>query len=307
MRIIENDTQFQLHTPSAVAIGKFDGIHKGHKALLQMILEKKRQGMKAVVFTFEPSPLELFTGQIQQELTTREEKRVLFQNMGIDVLIEYPMTRESAAIAPELFVKQILWTQMKAGFIAAGTDVSFGDKGSGDAALLYRLAKEYGYELEIIDKIKDCDGREISSTYIRRQIAEGQMERVEALMGDAYSITGTVAHGKKLGTKMGMPTVNLIPSKKKLLPPNGVYFSEVCYEARCYKSITNIGYKPTVNDEKVIGVESYLYDFAQDIYGKDITVKLFAFKRPEMKFQNVDELKCQMAKDIAEGKYYKKE
>ena len=132
------------------------------------------------------------------------------------------------------------------------------------------------------------------------------MEKVERLLGEAYSITGQVKHGKKLGRTLGMPTVNLIPSGKKLLPPNGVYFSEVLYDDKVYKSITNIGYKPTVNEEKVLGAETYLYDFAQDIYGKEITVKLFSFKRPEMRFGSVEELKEQMAKDIAEGRYYKK-
>lgn len=306
MYIIENDTSFQLNNISAIAIGKFDGIHKGHKALLERILEKKSQGMKAVVFTFEPSPLELFTGEIQQELTTKEEKRVLFRNMGIDVLIEYPMTFETAAISPEAFVKDILCNKMNAGFIAAGYDVSFGDKGKGNATLLEKLSTVCGYELEIIDKIRDADGKEISSTYVREQIVQGKMEKVEKLMGDAYSISGQVRHGKKLGRTLGMPTVNLIPSKKKLLPPNGVYFSEVWYADKCYKSITNIGYKPTVNNEKALGVETYLYDFAQDIYGKEITVKLFAFKRAEMKFESVEQLKTQMAKDIAEGRYYKK-
>ena len=306
MYIIENDTSFQLNTPSAIAIGKFDGIHRGHKALLQMILEKKSQGMKAVVFTFEPSPMELFTGQIQPELTTREEKRVLFKNMGIDILIEYPMTKESAAITPENFVREILCKQMCAGFIAAGYDVSFGDKGKGNAELLKELSTSCGYELEIIDKIRDAEGKEISSTYVREQIAQGKMEKVERLLGEAYSITGQVKHGKKLGRTLGMPTVNLIPSGKKLLPPNGVYFSEVLYDDKVYKSITNIGYKPTVNEEKVLGAETYLYDFAQDIYGKEITVKLFSFKRPEMKFESIEELKAQMAKDIAEGRYYKK-
>lgn len=132
----------------------------------------------------------------------------------------------------------------------------------------------------------------------------GDMEKAEELIGGAYSVSGVVAHGKKLGRRLGMPTVNLLPEKEKLLPPYGVYFSEVLLGERTYKGITNIGCKPTVNDEKQAGVETYLYDFAQDIYGKEITVRLFSFHRPEKKFGSVEELKRQMAADIAKGRYY---
>ena len=127
------------------------------------------------------------------------------------------------------------------------------------------------------------------------------MERVAELIGAPYSITGTVVHGKRLGRTIGMPTVNLIPDADKLLPPNGVYYSQVSYRGNHYRSISNIGCKPTVSNENVMGVETYLYDFSEDIYGKDIIVNLLSFKRPEMKFSSLEELKNQMQKDIAEG------
>ena len=193
---------------------------------------------------------------------------------------------------------------MQASYIAAGVDVCFGDRGKGDMVLLQKLSSVYGYELNIIDKVKTTDGTEISSTLVRDEIRLGNMQRVQDLLGEPYFLTGVVKHGKKFGRTIGMPTVNLIPKEEKLLPPNGVYFSEVQYGEKIYKSITNIGYKPTVNEERVLGVESFLYDFAQDIYGQEITVRLFAFKRPEMKFLSIEELKQQMAADIAEGRYY---
>lgn len=304
MQIIEQTLDFQLNTVSAVAIGKFDGIHRGHKCLLGKILEQKKYGKRAVVLTFEPSPYTLFSGKQEMELTTREEKRTYFEQMGVDVLIEFPMTFETAAMPPEEFVKEILCQKMKAAYIAAGIDVSFGDRGKGDMKLLQKLSESYGYDLDIIEKVRAADGREISSTLVREQIRQGEMEQVWELLGEPYFLTGKVMHGKKLGRTIGMPTVNLIPREEKLLPPNGVYFSEVQYGDNIYKSITNIGCKPTVNEEMVIGVESFLYDFAQDIYGQTITVRLFSFKRPEMKFRNIEELKQQMAADIAEGRYY---
>lgn len=303
MQIIERETAFQLHKPSAAAIGKFDGIHRGHQSLLRHVLEQKEKGLQAVVFTFDPSPAALFLGENLPELTTKREKRRLFQEMGIDVLIEFPLNFTTAATEPEAFIEKVLAGQMKTAYIAAGEDLSFGKKGKGDAALLRKMAGFFGYRTEIIEKV--ClDGVEISSSYVREVIKSGDMEKAERLIGEAYSVSGVVAHGKKLGRKLGMPTVNLLPEKEKLLPPYGVYFSEVSLGERVYKGITNIGCKPTVNEEKQAGVETYLYDFAQDIYGKEITVRLFSFHRPERKFESVEALKKQMASDIAQGRYY---
>lgn len=303
MRIIEKETDFQLNRSSAVAIGKFDGIHRGHQSLLQHVLEQKDRGMQAVVFTFDPSPAALFSGESLPELTTKKEKRKLFEELGIDVLIEFPLDFTTAATEPEVFIERVLAGQMKTAYIAAGEDLSFGKKGRGDATLLEKMAGRFGYETEIIEKV--ClEGVEISSSYVREVVKTGDMEKAERLIGEAYSVSGIVAHGKKLGRKLGMPTVNLLPEKEKLLPPYGVYFSEVFVEERVYRGITNIGCKPTVNDEKQAGVETYLYDFAQDIYGKEITVRLFSFHRPERKFESVEALKRQMAADIARGRYY---
>ena len=303
MQIIENDAAFQRDKPSAVAIGKFDGIHRGHQSLLQRVLEQKEKGLQAVVFTFDPSPAALFLGEDIPELTTKREKRKLFGDMGIDVLIEFPLNFTTAATEPEEFVEKILAEQMKTAYIAAGEDLSFGKKGRGDAALLRRMAGKFGYRTEIIEKV--ClEGVEISSSYVREVIKIGDMEKAERLIGEAYSVCGVVAHGKKLGRRLGMPTVNLLPEKEKLLPPYGVYFSEVSVGERVYKGTTNIGCKPTVNDEMQAGVETYLYDFAQDIYGREITVRLFSFHRPEKKFDSVEALKKQMASDIAQGRYY---
>lgn len=303
MQIIERETDFQLDKPSAVAIGKFDGVHRGHQSLLRHVLEQREKGLQAVVFTFDPSPAALFSGESLPELTTKREKRTLFRELGIDVLIEFPLNFTTAAMEPETFVEKILAERMKTAYIAAGEDLSFGNKGKGDAALLQKMAGKFGYRTEIIEKV--ClEGVEISSSYVREVIKAGDMERAERLIGEAYSVSGIVAHGKKLGRRLGMPTVNLLPEREKLLPPYGVYFSEVSVGERVYKGITNIGCKPTVNDEKQTGVETYLYDFAQDIYGREITVRLFSFLRPERKFASVEELKKQMAADIARGRYY---
>ncbi len=303
MRIIHGTTEFEIEGKSAVAIGKFDGIHLGHQKLLECILEQKNQGMKAVIFTFDPPPAVLFGQSHDKELMTREEKRAAFELMGIDVLIEFPLTYETAAISPEEFIRQLLCKQIHAAYIAAGTDVSFGAKGVGDAVLLREMSETCGYEIQIIDKVC-CNGIVVSSTYVREEVTKGCMETVQQFLGAPYSIWGCVVHGNRFGRTIGMPTVNLMPPVNKLLPPNGVYYSEVYLEGRRYMGITNVGYKPTVSSELQMGVETYIYDFDKEIYGVQIGVSLLAFKRPERRFKDADELKTQMAKDIEEGMLY---
>lgn len=300
MRILKGCTEFHIEEETAVAIGKFDGVHIGHRKLISEILEKKKEGLSACVFTFDPPPDVLFGQRPPMELTTKEEKRILFERMGVDILIEFPLNLQTAAILPEQFVKEILSKQMRAGFVAAGSDLSFGRGGEGDSALLCRMQKECGFQVQIIDKI--CrEGREVSSTYVREAVREGRMELVRELLGSPYSISGEIVHGNKLGRRIGMPTINQLPSANKVLPPFGVYFSEVELEGSVYKGITNIGKKPTVSREEQIGVETFLYNFNQDVYGDFAQVRLFSFRRPEKKFADVQALKRQIREDIEAG------
>ena len=303
MRIIADTTDFKILKPTAVAIGKFDGLHRGHRELLKQILAMKKKGYLSTIFTFDPPPEILFGKRQPQEITTKEEKRIIFEKMGVDILIEYPLNEVSAAIEPENFVKEVLKERMNMSFLAAGYDLSFGHKGAGNAGLLEVLAPKLDFQLKIIDKV--CDhGREISSTFIREEVEAGNMNYVAELLGEPYMIIGEVVHGAKLGRKIGMPTINLLPEKEKLLPPNGVYYSRTLIGEKEYKSITNIGRKPTVSNENQIGAETYLYEFEQDVYGKNAIVKLLEFKRPEQKFANLDELKKQMIKEINDGREF---
>ncbi len=300
MLLIEGTTDFQLDGPSAVAIGKFDGIHRGHQELLKKI---KETGFQTVIFTFDPPPNVLFGQTEVRGLTTREEKRRIFDKQGIDVLIEYPLNEKTAATDPEDFIEEILVKRLRTAYIAAGTDLSFGSRGRGNSALLEKWADTYGYQVEIIDKILD-EGEEITSTRIREEVKQGHMQTVTRLIGFPYSITGIVEHGKRIGRTIGIPTVNLLPPDDKLLPPHGVYYSYVSYNGKHYRSISNVGVKPTVGDRNVQGVESYLYDFDEEIYGKKLTVNLLEFRRPEEKFPSVEVLKARMQEDVAAGAQY---
>lgn len=303
MKIICDATEFQIEEKSAVAIGKFDGVHRGHMELLSHIIQKKKEKMAAVVFTFHPSAAAFFGRKGEAELTTRYEKRQLFEAMGVDVLVEFPLNKETAATPPGEFVEKILIRQMNAGYIAAGADVSFGYKGLGNKELLLKMGEEFDYQVEIINKVYEKE-REISSTYVREEVEKGDMEKTARLLGRFYSFEGQVERGNRLGRRLGMPTLNLYPEREKLLPPKGVYYSRVLFEGGTYPGITNIGLKPTVNSSSQISVETYLYDFDKDMYGRKIVTELLQFKRPEQKFENVESLKAQMEKDIAQGRMF---
>lgn len=304
MKIIEGTTDFILSQKSAVAIGKFDGIHLGHQKLLTHLLAQKAQGLLATVFTFDIQASAFFGGE-EKELSTRTEKRAAFAAMGIDVLIEFPLNRETAATAPEAFVESYLAKKMRAAYICAGPDLSFGRGGAGDFDLLSRCADRFGYRTELIGKVR-VDGEEVSSTRVRKAVRLGKMEEARRMLGKPYSAEGIVEHGNKLGRTLGMPTANLMPEEDKLLPPNGVYYTQVRFDGTdgVYRGISNVGCKPTVSEENRLGIETYLYDFEGDLYGQGITVEFLNFRRPEQKFDSVEALRTQIAADIAAGREY---
>lgn len=300
MEIISNTTDFYLEKETAVAIGKFDGVHIGHRRLLEEILSCRRKGLAACVFTFDPAPSVLFGQSDGQELTTKEEKRLLFERMNVDVLIEFPLTAETAAISPRQFVREILASRMNTRFLAAGNDLSFGAGGEGNSELLQKLGPELGFRVKTIEKV--ClNGREVSSTYLRGKVESGDLVMAEKLMGMPYMVAGRVVEGMHIGRTLGFPTVNILPGKDKLLPPAGVYYSSVRTGGRTYRALSNVGCKPTVTDAGIMGIESYLYHFDREIYGEDIEVYLHAFRRPEQQFDDMEALHCQLEDDIVAG------
>jgi len=286
---------------SAVAIGKFDGIHIGHRALLQCIINKKKENMRAVVFTFSPSPEEFFRGQLLPAIDTTQEKRDNFEKMGVDILIEYPLTKESAAISPQSFMEDILFNGLNAGYVVSGRDLSFGNKGAGNADMLQAFAAEKDFVYEMIDKV--CiDGNEVSSTSVREAVVKGDMEKVCRMLGRRYCVGGEVVHGKALGRTIQMPTINIIPAKEKLLPPSGVYATVTLIDGREYPGVTNIGVKPTVTDEKVVGVETHLFNFGENVYGKYVVTELVSYIRAEKRFASVEDMLTQIKADCVYAK-----
>ena len=303
MRIVTDINHYHTGSRSAVAIGKFDGVHLGHRKLLREILDRRSEGVRACVVTFDPLPEVFFGISDGGALSTREEKRRLFDRIGVDTLIELPFNRQTASMDPEVFVREILCGRLNACAVVAGPDLSYGDRGKGDFALLQRLAPSCGFEAVEIEKAVH-HGKDISSTMIRELVREGKMEEVTECLGEPYRILGTVLHGNAVGRTLGIPTVNQIPETDKLLPPRGVYYSVAELDGRRYPGMTNIGVKPTVTNSGAMAVETHLYDYSGDLYGRVLSVCLLTYRRPEMRFSGVDELRATMEADLAAGRTY---
>ena len=203
---------------------------------------------------------------------------------------------------PEAFVERVVKNLHVKCFVV-GKDFKFGHNRRGDYRLLMELAGRYGYEVSVLEKIRE-DARDISSTFVREEIAKGNIEKANRLLGYRYFVTSVVEHGNRIGRTIGIPTINQLPPREKLLPPNGVYVTEVFIEDRKYRGVTNVGCKPTIPGENPTGVETHLLDFREDVYDTVVTVEFLKRIREERKFASIGELQLQMQNDIAYGRAY---
>ncbi|MBQ9119164.1 MAG: bifunctional riboflavin kinase/FAD synthetase [Lachnospiraceae bacterium] len=287
--------EFQLHN-TCVTLGKFDGIHLGHRRLLAELADKKKNGWKSVVFTFDFHPGMLLAGKEQQVIYTREEKQAILAKLGVDVLVAYPFSKETAAIPAEDFISEILVGQLDMRWIAVGKDNRFGHNRRGDATMLSQYAAQYEYGVSAVDKVR-LDGDIVSSTRIREELLDGKIEQVNRLLGAPYHVRGSVEHGRRIGHTIGVPTLNLIPPAEKLLPPRGVYATKTWIDGREYLGMTNIGVRPTVGEQEVPWVETNLFDYDQECYGAEVCTDFYHYLRAEQRFANVEQLKQQLMQD----------
>lgn len=300
MQYFAGTREFQIKEPTAVTIGKFDGLHRGHQKLLREVMRYREKGYKPAVFTFETAPGTLIRGKLQTMITTNEEREENLREAGVEYLVEYPFNQEVAHMDPEQFVAEILVGKMGAKAIVSGPDCHFGYQRKGDAELLRKLAPKYGYEVSIVEKAMDGD-REISSTYIREELAKGNIRKANELLGYEYRISGQVVHGEHLGSTLGFPTANILPGIQKHLPAFGVYLSRTVIEGASYGSITNIGKNRRLPENDQRGRRHISMIWMKTCMGKD-RGSFLDFMRPEMKFSGVDELKMQVLKDKETGR-----
>lgn len=296
MNYIKDIDTFQAEKDSVVTLGKFDGVHRGHRKLISRVLEiAEVQGLEPAVFTFDVSPQAALGIRERGLLMTNEERSRFLEELGIRLLVEchFSALRDMEA---EAFVQSVLAGKMRARHFVVGPDFRFGKGRRGTPEFLKDMGKSLGFQVDILEKEMDR-GREIASSYIREELLEGRIEKVNELLGYPYFITGEVIHGRHLGHKLGFPTINQVPPEEKILPPRGVYASRIHVEGGVYRGVSNLGCKPTVHGEYE-GLETYLFQCDRDLYGKTAKVELLRFLRPERKFPSVEDLKEQLKCDV---------
>lgn len=301
MKRLDHDSITKVNMEGcAVALGKFDGIHKGHQLLLEELAKAKTKGLERVVFTFVNPYQNCLSIQdfeeVSQSILTIEERAAYFEKQQIDYLVEYPFTREFAAMEPEEFVESILVACLHVKLLVVGVDFRFGRERRGDVALLRTLGEQYGFQVMAMEK-KIQDATIISSSLIRSYLHEGNLAKVHELLGRPYSIRGEIVQGNQLGRTIGMPTANQLIAKEKLIPPYGVYGARVEIHGKVYYGISNLGKKPTVGNQNPVGLETCIFDFTDDIYGEVIETELLFFVRGERKYQSLEALQQQMKYD----------
>lgn len=295
MQYIKGINTYHNTNRTAITLGKFDGLHLGHETLIsQIIAHQEKDGVDSIVFAFDMAQ--------PNNLMTNEERAAKLEGR-VDYLVECPFDQSISHMEAETFITQILVEKFAVKYLVVGTDFRFGYQKKGDYQTLIDYAKRYDYQVEVIEK-KRYQDVEISSTYIKEELKQGNMAFVNTLLGYPYTITGEVITGRQLGRTIGIPTMNIRPQKEKLLPPNGVYASKILIDDVYYTGISNIGKKPTVVNEGDVLLETHVFDFTADTYGKTIAVSLYDYQRPEQKFTSVDELQRTMNEDIKYSKKY---
>ncbi len=305
MELIENLNQIKTPFKNAViTIGNFDGVHKGHQALLNQVIEQGTQvGGTCIAMTFEPHPLRALGISTPPLITRRDQKIELIESSGIDVLLCLPFDKAFAQISAQAFIKDILVNKIGMKTIIVGPDYTFGKNRIGNVGLLKTMGKELGYQTIVPEWIKDVESgtERISSTRIRKLVMDGHVDRAKHYLGRFYQIRGQVVRGRKRGgSQLGFPTAN-IKLHDELCPKFGVYAVTVETIHGNFKGVANIGFSPTFGDG-IFTIEVHILDFKEDIYNSRIRVNMVERLRDEIKFSNIEQLSDQIRKDIQQAK-----
>lgn len=287
-----------------VALGNFDGVHVGHQALISRAVEKARKlGLKSGVFTFSTHPKNLIPGQKPvKNIIYQEEKAALLEKLGVDYLFNIEFTKEIMRTPPEDYIRMFLVEKFNAKEVFCGFNYRYGFKAAGDGNLLRACGIKYGFNVNQIEPVI-IDGDVVSSTLIRGLIMAGEMDECEKYLGRNYDIGGEVVVGNRLGKTIGFPTSNIMLDESMVLPPNGVYVTYCLYNGIKYPSITNVGVKPTIGEFKK-NMETHIFNFDKELYGKPIKIEFLKKTRDEVKFRSVDELSAQIEKDCNQAREY---
>jgi riboflavin kinase / FMN adenylyltransferase len=294
-----------LLPPVALTIGNFDGIHRGHQAMLQRLAgEAHKRKLASCVLTFEPHPREFFSPQAAPtRLTSLREKIELLAQRGVERTHVQRFGRAFASLAPEAFVEKVIAERLKARWLLVGADFRFGAKRAGDLELLGRLAGRFGYEIETMPEVVHA-GVRVSSSAVRAALAAGDLAAAEALLARPYSISGRVVHGKKLGRELGFATAN-IQLKHNRPPLTGIYAVRVYgVGASARPAVASVGVRPTITASGRAVLEAHLFDFSGDLYGRHVRVEFLRKIRDERKYPDLDTMKAQIARDCEAAKSF---
>lgn len=302
--MIVNSSATTVKTPTAIALGNFDGIHRGHQIVLQPILSLRSSSIYSSVVSFDPHPRQFFSGQKLSLLTPKSEKADYLATMGFQQLILITFDQTLSSLSPQDFVERILVNQLQAQIISIGEDFRFGYQRKGTAKDLQKIASEIGIQVHInsLHKYQNSQQKSVrvSSSLIREALSKGELKQANLMLGRSYQLIGKVVTGKQIGRTIGFPTANLQIPIDKFLPRYGVYavkaFCDVFGNNSVVAGVMNIGCRPTVKGESPT-VEVHLLDWSGDLYNQTITVSLEAFLRSEQKFTSLEDLKKQIATD----------
>jgi len=303
--VIITTVEAKITTPTTIALGNFDGIHRGHQAVLQPVLNCQKNDLCKSVVSFDPHPREFFSGQKMTLLTPQAEKANYLKQLGFQQLILIPFNEALAKLSPQDFIQEILLAKIKAQIISVGEDFHFGHQRKGNAQQLQEITAKSQIKTYINSLLEYEDNKNqsirVSSSLIRKALSQGNVQHANLMLGRAYILEGKVVEGKKLGRTIGFPTANLSIPKDKYLPCNGVYAVKVHYQNEILPGVMNIGLRPTVSGNSTT-VEVHILEWSGDLYTKTITVSLQEFLRPEQKFPSLSDLKQQISLDCQQAK-----
>jgi riboflavin kinase/FMN adenylyltransferase len=295
-----------LPGPLFLAIGVFDGVHLGHQAVISTSARHATNaGGTPVVVTFDPHPAKVLRPQDAPHLLTATQHKIaLIRDLGVAHLLVLHFDREFAATTPDDFVTQLVTNSHPLREICVGHEWSFGKNRAGNLDLLKKLGSTLHFDVVGVPAVT-LNGEVVSSTAIRRAVADGDLTKATQMLGREYTILGTVKAGEQLGRKLGFPTANLSAHSEQF-PPNGVYVTEARLTGALYRGVANLGYRPTVTEGKPERLlELHLFDLNKDIYGEEVEVRFLRYLRPEQKFENIDALKAQIARDVEEARSFR--
>lgn len=284
---------------TTATIGIFDGVHMGHKSIINLMRdEASRKGLSSCVITFFPHPQQVLSGSNIPLIVPLKERFWLLEKAGVDITVCFNFTEEFSRISAEDFVKKILVDNLNVKSIYVGPDLFFGRNRKGNVDLLKAMGKTYGFITNLVGHVY-LGNEVISSTSIRKLIEQGRVNKAAILLGDCFSIEGKVIEGQKRGRKLGYPTANL-QTEWELLPKVGVYATWAVMGEDRFKSITNVGYRPTFGNNKLL-VETYIMEYNEEIYGETLRVLFVERIRDEKKFESVNALIKQIEKDVVKA------